>query len=188
MKIHYFLVLIILLAGLKVQAQPTIYIVRHAEKLADWPGDSLDSFHPLSQAGIARAEQLAERLGDIPFSAIYSSLTTRTLHTAFPLAQKLKLPIKIALACMDTSKISAFYDDLAQRFNEHKSVLLVSHSNIIPYLLKKAGLLEKCYPRMGIIHSTSTSWLLIQGYDNIWKIEGSGDKLTDCGRIKKMQF
>ena len=33
-------------------AQPTIYIVRHADKIDSWPGGILDPYHPLSEEGV----------------------------------------------------------------------------------------------------------------------------------------
>jgi broad specificity phosphatase PhoE len=176
MKIHLCKVFLafafLFVTAAATSAQPTLYLVRHAEKLANWPDDDdWDAFHPLSTEGVARAQKLAEQFQPGTIAAVFSSRTTRALHTALPLAQKLKLAIKVADACMDTAAISAFYQTLAQRFGSDKAVVLVSHSNIIPYLLIKAGLSPTCYKEMGIAAAAPKSWLLIEGYGNIWKVE-----------------
>ncbi len=193
MKIHFckvFLVTAILLVTVATaSAQPTIYLVRHAEKLADWPEDEdLDAYHPLSAEGVARAQELAEQFNPGTIAAVFSSRTTRSLHTALPLAQKLELPIEVAEACADTAAISAFYDTLAQRFGPDQAVVLVSHSNIIPYLLIKAGLSLSCFKEMGIAATSPDSWLLIEGYDNIWRVEKWRSEVKTCEGFSRMKY
>ena len=74
---------ILLLAGCAHVMAPepdrTIYLVRHAEKLA---GDDPS----LTPEGAARAELLAETLGDAGIVRIYSTDYARTRGTAAPLA------------------------------------------------------------------------------------------------------
>ncbi|MFQ5751299.1 MAG: histidine phosphatase family protein [bacterium] len=171
-----------------VLAQPTIYIVRHAEKLPNWPGDSLQTFQPLSREGIARAEKLAKHFDTKSLTAIYSSMTTRTLHTALPLAQKLKLTIKVAQACMDTSAIDEFFAELKKQYGPNRAILLVTHSNIIPYMLMKAGLPGDCQERMGFTTSPDHSWIVIKGYDHIWKVERLGEMGMNCEGFKRIKF
>jgi len=166
--------------------KPTVYLVRHAEKLADWPHGRIGDYQPLSSQGIARAEKLAAYFKDLSLSAIYSSNTTRTLHTAFPLAQKKALKITVAEACKDTSAIAIFFQELNKKFDPEDTVVLVTHSNLIPYQLLKAGLPKECEDEMGLTHPTDTSWILIEGYDHIWKIEQSSipKGCSDFTRIK----
>jgi phosphohistidine phosphatase SixA len=174
-----FITFILIVVAFTASAQPTVYLVRHAEKLANWPSnEALDAFHPLSAEGAARAKKLAEQFKPGSISAIFSSRTTRSLHTAFPLSQKLHLSIEVVDACMDTAAILSFYKNLARRFKPDQAIILVSHSNIIPYLLIKAGLPSSCLKEMGIKISSPSSWLLVEGYDNIWKVE----KLRATGR------
>ena len=185
----YFLVLVglVLIVG-QSRAQPTIYIVRHAEKIANWPAGRTGNFQPLSAEGVARAKKLAKQFAGGALAAIYSSLTTRTLHTAFPLSQKLKLPIQVAQACMDTTAIGDFLAKLGKEHSREDAVLLVSHSNIIPYLLVKAGLPRHCREEMGFAKSTDNGWLLIEGYDNIWKINMNSGRKADCAGIEITKF
>jgi len=184
MKITFhqiFFIAILLISAIAVHAQPTIYLVRHAEKLAGWPdGDGLDEFHPLSSEGAARAKKLAGQFNADSIAAIFSSRTTRALHTALPLSQKLKMPIEVADACMDTTAIAAFYKNLTRRFGANQAVILISHSNIIPYLLIKAGLPQACFQDIGIKVSAANVWLLIEGYDNIWQVKKTDSHKKNC--------
>jgi len=189
LRIIFLATAILLVSVVTTSAQPTIYLVRHTEKLANWPGDDdLDAFQPLSAEGIARAQKLAEQFKPGAVAAVFSSRTTRTLHTALPLAQKLKLSIEVAEACMDTATISAFYKKLSQRFGPDKAVVLVTHSNIIPYLLMKAGLSPTCFKAMGIAASSPDSWLLIEGYDNIWRVEKWQTDAKTCEGFWRMKY
>lgn len=71
-----------------------LFIVRHADAIpaADEiiPGGVYDDL-PLSQLGREQAQNLAERLSDTSFNAIYSSPLKRCLETAAPLAERLGL-------------------------------------------------------------------------------------------------
>jgi phosphohistidine phosphatase SixA len=169
-------------------AQPAVYVVRHAEKLPNWPDGALDIFHPLSAEGISRAQRLAEQFEPGALVAIFSSATTRTLHTALPLSQKLGLPIEIISACMDTAAIDSFYANLSSRFGPDQAVLLISHSNIIPYLLIKAGLPAACRQEMGITQPVENGWLFIEGYDSIWRVDRLGRVAQDCKGVRRMRF
>jgi broad specificity phosphatase PhoE len=193
MKIHLskvFLAIAFLGATISAtSAQPTIYLVRHAEKLANWPDDDdLDAYQPLNAEGVARAQKLAEQFKPGTIAAVFSSRTTRSLHTALPLAQKLKLPIEVTKACADTAAIRAFYQTLAQRFGPDKAVVLVTHSNIIPYLLIKAGLAPACHQKMGIVASSSDSWLLIEGYEYFWRVKKWRTGAKTCEGFSRMKY
>ncbi|HEX9655202.1 MAG TPA: phosphoglycerate mutase family protein, partial [bacterium] len=168
-------------------AQPTIYIVRHAEALEPWPGDSLADYKPLNSEGVARSQKLAERFSPGSLTAIYTSLTTRTIQTAHPLAQKLGLSIKIADACMDTAAVETFYGELEAQYGDEDVILLVTHSNIIPELLMAAALPPECYVRMGFVKSPHYPGWLIEGYDNLWKIQWRS-RDNACKGIEKTRF
>ncbi|MCG8607436.1 histidine phosphatase family protein, partial [bacterium] len=175
--------------GLKdVQAQPTIYLVRHAEKLANWPSGQAGHFQPLSVEGMARAKRLADRFEKGSLTAIYSSLTTRTLHTAFPVSEKLGIPIQIANACMDTSAIDTFLAEIGKNYSRNDAVLLVAHSNIVPYLLVKSGLSYGCRDQMGIIQTSASRWLLIEGYDHLWRIDSAEIDGESCSGFRRLKF
>jgi len=171
-----------------VNAQPTLYLIRHAEKIPTWAGRQLDAYHPLSTEGIATASVVSNYFKSKKIHGIYSSKTTRTLHTAFPLSESKKIAIQTAKACMDTSAIDGFLEKLNKEFRTDQSVVLFSHSNIIPYLLIKSGLPGSCYKDAGIVKSEQTTWLLIQGYDHIWKIEPGESNKRKCSDFQRIKF
>jgi 2,3-bisphosphoglycerate-dependent phosphoglycerate mutase len=66
-----------------------VVLVRHAEKAAEPANDP-----PLSEAGAARALELARVLADAQITHIFSTETQRTMDTARPLAARLGLEIR----------------------------------------------------------------------------------------------
>lgn len=116
------------LAGCATGAPPAapapleFIVVRHAEK-ADASRDP-----PLSDAGRARARQLAGRLDAAPVVAVYATDYQRTRQTAQPAADAHRLPVTI----YDATTPAA---DIARRLrasHTRGSVLVVGHSNTAP--------------------------------------------------------
>ncbi len=58
----------------------------------------------------------------------------------------------------------------------------------VSYHLMKAGLPKECEDEMGFTHPTHTSWILIEGYDHIWKIEQSSNHRVDCGGVTRIKY
>jgi broad specificity phosphatase PhoE len=163
--------LAILLACLAAPAAAldTVYLVRHAEK-APWPSDrDLDAFQPLSPEGSTRAEALASRLKDAGISIVYTSRTTRTIATGAPLAQGANVPIVADDATAKPDDRTAFLDRLAGKHPTDRAVLIVGHSNTLPYLLVRLGAKPDCYPRLGITGEPGN--LLIEGHEGLWKVD-----------------
>lgn len=100
----------------------TIYLVRHAEKLA---GDDPS----LTPEGAARAELLAETLGDAGIVRIYSTDYARTRGTAAPLAAAISVPVYL----YDASDLPAF---AAVLNSQNGRILVVGHSNTTPALVE----------------------------------------------------
>lgn len=187
------IVLFILLLGLSVVAealaQPKIYLVRHAEKLEGWlEAGELDSFQPLSAEGIVTAQRVAAQFKVGELAAIFSSATTRTLHTALVISQKVNAPVTVATACADTAEILAFYADLVKRFKPDQAVVLVSHSNIIPWFLIKAGLAKNCWESLGVLSTFFDPEPRIDGYDHYWVISRLGKTVTACEGFERRKF
>lgn len=101
--------------------QFTVYLVRHAEKLLDRKNP------PLTQCGIARAEQLSVMLEKTNIKAIYSTEFIRTEQTAAPLAKKLALTVQ-PYSPRDLEKFAT------QIKNKKQNVVIVGHSNTTPQL------------------------------------------------------
>jgi phosphohistidine phosphatase SixA len=109
-------------------AEPTIFVVRHAEKAQG--GNEKDP--DLSEAGRARADSIAGVLKDAGITAIYATELKRTQQTAEPLARALQLEVTVVPAketATLTSKVKA----------TDGAALVVGHSNTIPQFLQALG-------------------------------------------------
>lgn len=158
---------------ISLDAQPTIYIVRHSEKVNDWP-DKYHEFLPLSSDGISTSSELREYFNEIKLTAIFCSPTVRTIQTAHPTALDKGIEITINEACSDTSIISTFLKELNENYNDAHSFLIVSHSNIIPYFLIKSGLRNDEYEKMNF--TKQGEWWLTDYYGEIFVIK-NGERI-----------
>ena len=110
-------------------AQPIVFAVRHAEKMASLGRDA-----DLSPAGRARADSLAKILKDAGISSIFVSDLHRTQQTAAPLSRILRLEPVIVPAndiVALNAKIRAITDG---------NILVVGHSDTIPKLIQSLGI------------------------------------------------
>jgi 2,3-bisphosphoglycerate-dependent phosphoglycerate mutase len=126
------LLLSIFIFSTQVMAQTTtIYLVRHAEKdLSD-----VNTKDPnLNGLGLQRATDLEKILADKNIAAIFSSNYKRTLQTAAPLAQKIKLEPII----YDPSETKLLAEKILREY-PGKAVLIVGHSNSILAQTKALG-------------------------------------------------
>lgn len=161
---------IVLICATGAQALDTIYLFRHADKAAHWPeARELDAFHPLSQAGMDRAERLAEQLADADIAAIYTSSTTRTLATGMPLAAAREIPISPDDRTIRTSQMEEFFAEIRATHSGDEAVLVVGHSNTVPLLLMSLGAEKSCFEKLGIADHDGE--LLIDGYEGLWRVD-----------------
>jgi broad specificity phosphatase PhoE len=139
-------------------AQPTIFIVRHAERADGGAGVSstMAADPDLSEKGKARAQSLVSVLKDAKITAIYTTQYKRTLQTAEPLARALDLQ-PTAIDARDTA---ALIDKLKAGGN----ALVVGHSNTIGTILQQLGVVD-------------TIKLGDNDYDDLFVVVG-GDKPT----------
>lgn len=106
--------------------QTTILLVRHADRQG--------TEDILSDAGIVRAQELAQVLEKSGISAIYTSEATRTQQTAAPTATLLGIT-PVAIPASDVaSLVSAIRSD-----NSGQTVLIVGHSNTVPQIIAEFG-------------------------------------------------
>jgi phosphohistidine phosphatase SixA len=111
----------------------TVVVVRHAEKTGP-TGDV-----PLSDAGHARAQELARQLASAGVTAIYDTQFLRTQQTVEPLAAAIHLTPVVVQATATYAK------DLARAIrgnNAGGTVVVASHSNLVPELLKELGIVQ----------------------------------------------
>jgi broad specificity phosphatase PhoE len=128
--------LLTLVAAAAFAAPPkvtTIIIVRHAEK-AGPEGDV-----PLSDAGRARAEELLRVLEGAGVTAVYDTQFARTQQTATPLAAALHLtPMHVETTPAYAKTVVRDID----KKHTGATVVVVSHSNTIPDILKALGIAQ----------------------------------------------
>lgn len=110
----------------------TVILVRHAEKA----GPSGDV--PLSEAGIARGEELARVLADANVKAILVTQFVRTQQTAAAIAKATSLTPVVVQANADYAKA------VAAKIAEHagETLLVIGHTNTMPDLLRQLGIAE----------------------------------------------
>ena len=124
-----------LLAAVPAAAQ-TVVIVRHAEK-ADASADPV-----LSEAGIARAEALAQRTRDLHPDLILTSPMQRTRLTADPAARFHSVtPEAISLDGGGAAHIARIVERV-RTLGPDDAVLIVGHSNTVPLIARALGYAE----------------------------------------------
>ena len=108
----------------------TVIIVRHAEKIIDPNNPDVD----LSEAGYARAKEIAREFGDAGINAIYATQYKRTQETVKPLADKTGAPVTVV-----NSKGTA--DLLAQIKAQHsgQTIFIAGHNNTVPEIVEALG-------------------------------------------------
>src|SRR4051794_24061126 len=116
----------------KKSATTTILIVRHAEKQVNAGDDP-----HLSEAGVARAEALANVAEHANVGAVYVTQFARTKETAAPLVAKHHdIPVvTLPVAKAEEYPKLVVKDILARQSG--KTVLVVSHSNIAPGIVEE---------------------------------------------------
>ena len=173
------LLLLLALLAAPAAALDTVYLVRHAEKAEGWPADrDLDAFWPLSQPGVDRAQALAARLKDAGIAAVYSSRTTRSLHTGLPLVRAASIPLIADDATTKPDRMAAFLSTLRAKHAQDRAVLIVGHANTIPELLVQLGAKPECFAKLGITGEPGE--LLIEGHEGLWRVDVKGE---GCGGI-----
>jgi 2,3-bisphosphoglycerate-dependent phosphoglycerate mutase len=108
----------------------TVILVRHAEKIIDPNNPDVD----LSEAGQARAQEIARIFGDAGINAIYATQYRRTQQTVKPLSDKTGVPVTIV-----NSKNTP--DLLAEIRAQHsgQTILIAGHNNTVPEIIAALG-------------------------------------------------
>ncbi len=118
---------------LSAASTTTVLVMRHAEKVTTQPEDPDP---PLSQAGEARALELAQHFGRAPkgqgLDAIFVTELRRTQETVQPLANRLGIPVIVVPA-----KEPAVAAKRALAENRGGRVLIVAHSDTVPDIVKE---------------------------------------------------
>jgi len=126
----------------------TIILVRHAEKAAEPVADP-----PLTAAGAARAEALADVVRDAGIKAIVTTQYQRTRQTVAPTAAKLGIAAEVIPAQLSAR---ATVDTIFAR-HRGQTVLVSGHSNTVPGLVAALG-------------APQPADICDSGYDNIFVV------------------
>ncbi len=110
----------------------TVIVVRHAEKAAEPANDP-----PLTAAGQARAEALADAVRGMPVTAVVSTNFARTRSTAAPLAGRLGLTTELVDARAPDHARQVAQGVLAR--HRGQTVVVVGHSNTVPDIVAALG-------------------------------------------------
>jgi 2,3-bisphosphoglycerate-dependent phosphoglycerate mutase len=120
------ILLLIFVVQLQANAQDqkitTFILVRHAEKASN------DKDPELSQAGVERAQRLAELLKTTTISAVYSTKYKRTQNTIGPVAKAQNLSV---------SDYESMTPEALQKIaagNPGRTILIAGHSNTVPQI------------------------------------------------------
>ncbi len=126
-----------------------VYLVRHAERAEDGTSNP-----PISEAGEARAELLAEMLRDAGITHVHSTDYTRTRSTGAPSAATNGVETQL----YDPRDLPGFAEHLRESPGRH---LVVGHSNTTPELVEALGgdpgrpIEEMEYDRLYIVTMTT---------------------------------
>jgi broad specificity phosphatase PhoE len=144
------------------QAQTkTIFLTRHAEKAED----TGDRNPELNEAGLRRAQNLANILSEADIELIYSTDFKRTLGTGLPLAEKLGIEISLY-----DSRDENFLNKILLESGD-KRILIIGHANTIPRMANQ------------LIKKNTHPFLDETEYDKLFMVTMMGD-LSDCVVIK----
>lgn len=141
-------------AGPKVKSEKElgsprqVFLVRHAER--EWEGED----PPLTPAGEARAQALAETLRDAGITAIITTQWRRTRDTAQPLAKLLKITPEV-IPVYDDARENVQKVAAAARRHKDETVLVVGHITVTAVIAALGG------PRLPTICEPVFSQLLL---------------------------
>ena len=113
------------------QSSMTVILVRHAEKKVVAPENKDPD---LSQAGLARAQELARMFGNTGIAAIYATQYKRTQQTVKPLADKLGLQV----SQIEAKKTPELLKQIRSR-NAGQVILIAGHNNTVPEIIAGLG-------------------------------------------------
>lgn len=109
-------------------AQEVVYVVRHAEQVADVDDP------PLSEQGRARAMVLQEFFRDAGLTAVYATDLRRTMETGEIVTE----PLGFEVTPVEPDSLDGQVARV-RREQPHGRVLIVGHSNTVPMVLEQLG-------------------------------------------------
>src|SRR5262249_46748569 len=161
----------------------TVILLRHAEKATQPPDDP-----PLTAAGRARANVLADALADSGVGAIFVTQFRRTAETAAPLAARVHIQLQVIPATNNHELVESV------RKIQSGTVVIVGHSNTIPSIIAELGgpssvvIAESEFDNLFVLTlgPPATSFLRLH-----YGLNSGGKQLSlrqDRGRVMQMEF
>ena len=108
----------------------TVIVVRHAEKIIDPNNPDVD----LSEAGYARAKEIAREFGDAGINAIYATQYKRTQETVKPLSDKTGVPVSV----VNSKNTSELLTQIRAQ-NSGQTIFIAGHNNTVPEIVAALG-------------------------------------------------
>ena len=144
-----------------------VFVVRHAKAghRHSWEGD--DRLRPLSSAGWAQAQAIAERLGREPITSLHASPYARCVQTLEPLADRLGMKVSEDDRLAEGAPLE---DTLTLLHEAADGGVLCSHGDVIPELIEALH-------RRGMDVSGRPDWRKA----TIWILELDGDAVVQGG-------
>ena len=118
----------------------TVFLVRHATAGTRNHADPKDHERHLDENGRHQASMLIDLLADAKITWIASSPSPRCTETVEPLAAARSLEVKPREALHESSDIDDAWDLLEKAARRKGDVVLCSHGDIIPDLIRRAQL------------------------------------------------
>ena len=118
----------LLFAASPVAAQEVVYVVRHAERVANVDDP------PLSEEGRARARTLREFFRDAELTAVYATDLRRTMETGAMVTEALGFGV----SAIQPDSLGGLVARVKKE-QPHGRVLIVGHSNTVPRVLEEFG-------------------------------------------------
>lgn len=148
-------------------APVTVLLVRHAEKAAQGGSDPA-----LSEAGRARAAELARTCAAARPSTLFCSTFARTRQTLEPLAQASGLQPQ----ARDPKQVDALAAEL-RALAPGSTAVVAGHSNTVPALAKALG---------AELHGLTNGTLAETDYDRLFvlSIDPAGTRATGCVELR----
>jgi 8-oxo-dGTP diphosphatase len=111
-----------------------MYLVRHAKagNRRQWSSD--DDLRPLSRAGRAQAEAIADALMDKGITRVLSSPYVRCRQSLDPLAQRIRLPLELSDALAEGVRLSETLRLIDKLHDEVAA--LCTHGDVVEGLIK----------------------------------------------------
>ena len=145
----------------------TVYLIRHASAGSRDDRDPSDLERPLDAQGMDQAQHLAEVLDGIRPVRVLSSPALRCQQTVAPLAAAAGLPVEVADALCEGTDIEDSWALLEWAARQDGDVVLCSHGDVIPELIRRAQLRGMEVPGPGGCSKGS-----------IWALRWDGDRFA----------